>query len=119
MFETVVIATDGSESVKRAVDVSLDLAGRFDADVHALSVVDASEVDASPEQLREELETALDEARHRDRTTVIVVEVDGERGIPGYEAWWDVPIAEVAEMEPVQRARAAYEQARSSERHFL
>lgn len=68
---------------------------------------------------REELETALDEARRRDHTTVIVVEVDGERGIPGYEAWWDVPIAEVAEMEPVQRARAAYEQARSNERHFL
>ncbi|SDR38099.1 universal stress protein [Natronobacterium texcoconense] len=60
MFDTVVVATDGSESVKRAVDVSLDLAARFDADVHALSVVDASEVDASPEQLREELRTALE-----------------------------------------------------------
>ena len=60
MFDTVVVATDGSESVKRAVDVALDLAHRFDADVHALSVVDASEVDASPEQLRDELRTALE-----------------------------------------------------------
>ncbi|SEW15419.1 universal stress protein [Natrinema salifodinae] len=60
MFDTVVVATDGSESVKRAVDVALDLADRFDADVHALSVVDASEVDASPQQLREELRTALE-----------------------------------------------------------
>ncbi len=60
MFDTVVVATDGSESVKRAVDVALDLAGRFGAEVHALSVVDASEVDASPEQLREELRTALE-----------------------------------------------------------
>lgn len=60
MFETVVIATDGSESVKRAVDVSLDLAGRFDAEIHALSVVDADEVDASPEQLRDELQSALE-----------------------------------------------------------
>ncbi|RQH01742.1 universal stress protein [Natrarchaeobius oligotrophus] len=60
MFDTVVVATDGSESVKRAVDVALDLAERFEADVHALSVVDASEVDASPEQLREELRTALE-----------------------------------------------------------
>ncbi|MFP9190608.1 universal stress protein [Natronosalvus vescus] len=60
MFDTVVVATDGSESVERAVDVALDLAGRFGADVHALSVVDAGEVDASPEQLREELRTALE-----------------------------------------------------------
>jgi len=41
-------------SVKRAVDVALDLADRFEADVHALSVIDASEVDASPQQLRDE-----------------------------------------------------------------
>ncbi|WP_265108997.1 universal stress protein [Halosolutus halophilus] len=60
MFDTVVVATDGSESVKRAVDVAFDLADRFDAEVHALSVVDASEVDASPQQLREELRTALE-----------------------------------------------------------
>ncbi len=60
MFDTVVVATDGSESVKRAVDVAFDLAERFDAEVHALSVIDASEVDASPEQLRDELRTALE-----------------------------------------------------------
>ncbi|WP_254531702.1 universal stress protein [Natrinema gelatinilyticum] len=60
MFDTVVVATDGSDSVKRAVDVALDFADRFDADVHALSVIDAGEVDASPQQLRDELETALE-----------------------------------------------------------
>ena len=60
MFDTVIVATDGSESVSRAVDVGLDLASRFGADVHALSVIDAGEVDASPEQLREDLENALE-----------------------------------------------------------
>ncbi|WP_114577878.1 universal stress protein [Saliphagus sp. LR7] len=60
MFDTVVVATDGSDSVERAVDVALDLAARFDASVHALSVVDEGEVDASPPQLREELTTALE-----------------------------------------------------------
>ncbi|QLG49256.1 universal stress protein [Natrinema halophilum] len=60
MFDTVVVATDGSDSVKRAVDVALDLADRFNAEVHALSVIDAGEVDASPKQLRNELETALE-----------------------------------------------------------
>ncbi|MCU4743810.1 universal stress protein [Natronoglomus mannanivorans] len=60
MFDTVVVATDGSESVTRAIDVALDMAARFDADVHALSVIDAGEVDASPAQLREELTVALE-----------------------------------------------------------
>lgn len=70
MFETVVVATDGSESVDRAVDVGLDLADRFEADVHALSVIDASEIDASPEQLREELETALETTAEAALATV-------------------------------------------------
>jgi nucleotide-binding universal stress UspA family protein len=60
MIETVAVATDGSESVSRCVDVALDLAERFGADVHALSVVDESEVDSSPERLREELQAALE-----------------------------------------------------------
>lgn len=59
MFETIVVATDGSESVNRAVSVALDLAERFDATVHALSVVDTEEVDSSPEAVRTDLEDAL------------------------------------------------------------
>jgi len=61
MFDTVVISTDGSESVERAVDVALDLAAKFDAEVHALYVIDSSDVQASPEQVRTELETALED----------------------------------------------------------
>ncbi|MFC6954045.1 universal stress protein [Halorubellus litoreus] len=60
MFDSVVVATDGSESVQRAVDVSLDFAERFDATVHALYVVDASEVESSPESVRDELRSALE-----------------------------------------------------------
>ncbi|GAB6879652.1 universal stress protein [Halorubrum gandharaense] len=60
MFDTIVVATDGSDSVRRAVDVSLDLAARFDAEVHALYVVDAGEVESSPEEVREDLRDALD-----------------------------------------------------------
>lgn len=82
MIDTVVIATDGSESVSRAVQVALDLASRFDAAVHALYVVDEGEVESSPETLREELhdalegqaEDALDEVRdHADREVVTAV----------------------------------------------
>jgi nucleotide-binding universal stress UspA family protein len=62
MFDTVVIATDGSESVKRAVAVGLDLAERFDATVHALYVIDASEVESSPESVRDQFREALEES---------------------------------------------------------
>ena len=60
MIDTVVIATDGSESVRRAVAVALDLADRFDAAVHALYVVDAGEVESSPEGVRDEVRAALE-----------------------------------------------------------
>jgi len=59
MFDTVVIATDGSESAERAVVVALDLAERFDATVHALYVVDESDVTGSPEEVRDDLRAAL------------------------------------------------------------
>ncbi|MGE0132568.1 MAG: 3D-(3,5/4)-trihydroxycyclohexane-1,2-dione acylhydrolase (decyclizing) [Blastocatellales bacterium] len=68
---------------------------------------------------REELQSALEEARRQDRTTAIVIEVDKEARVPGYESWWDVPIAEVSEVEAVKRARAEYEKRVRDERYFL
>jgi len=65
---------------------------------------------------REELWKALEEARAQERTTVIVVEVDPDVRVPAYEAWWDVPVAEVSGMPAVQRARAEYEAHRARER---
>ena len=61
MIDTIVVATDGSASVQRAVAVSLDLAARFEAAVHALYVVDSSEVDSSPTAVREQMRNALQE----------------------------------------------------------
>jgi nucleotide-binding universal stress UspA family protein len=59
--DTIVVATDGSESVRRGVGVALDLAARFEASVHALYVVDGDEVASSPEKVREDLQSALAE----------------------------------------------------------
>jgi len=61
MIDSVVVATDGSESVGRAVRVATDLARRFDAAVHALYVVDETEIDSSPDGVRTDLEAALRE----------------------------------------------------------
>ncbi len=67
----------------------------------------------------EEMKQALKEAKTLDRTTVIVVETDVSTGVPGYESWWDVAVAEVSELESVREARARYEEARKRERYFL
>jgi 3D-(3,5/4)-trihydroxycyclohexane-1,2-dione acylhydrolase (decyclizing) len=67
----------------------------------------------------DELKKALQEAKALDRTTVIVVETDASIGVPGYESWWDVAVAEVSEMDSVRKARASYEEARKRERHHL
>jgi nucleotide-binding universal stress UspA family protein len=61
MFETVVVATDGSESVARAVDCALDLSAKFDATVHALYVINEGQVESLPERLHSDVRQALDE----------------------------------------------------------
>jgi 3D-(3,5/4)-trihydroxycyclohexane-1,2-dione acylhydrolase (decyclizing) len=66
-----------------------------------------------------QLKNALEEAKAVDRTSVIVIETDATVGVPGYESWWDVPVAEVSEVESVRRARVRYEEARRRERHHL
>ena len=68
---------------------------------------------------REDLQQALESARAEKITSVIVVEVDKELRVPGYESWWDVAIAEISESEAVRQARAKYEEARKKERMFL
>jgi len=68
---------------------------------------------------RTSLKAALGEASKCDRTTVIPIEVDREQRVPSYESWWDVPVAEVSEMESVRQARERYETARGLQRFFL
>ena len=67
----------------------------------------------------DEVVVALAEAKAADRTSVIYVKNDRMEGVPGYDSWWDVPVAEVSESASVQEARRAWEARRSSERTFL
>jgi 3D-(3,5/4)-trihydroxycyclohexane-1,2-dione acylhydrolase (decyclizing) len=67
----------------------------------------------------DDLRAALVDARKRSETTVVVVETAIDQRIPGYESWWDVPIAEVAESSAVRDARQKYEKAKQKERIFL
>jgi 3D-(3,5/4)-trihydroxycyclohexane-1,2-dione acylhydrolase (decyclizing) len=66
----------------------------------------------------DELVAALSSAKKEPRTNVVVVETSYDERVPGYESWWDVPIAEVSERETVRAARQNYEEARKKERFF-
>jgi len=65
---------------------------------------------------REEVEQALEAMRGHGRTSVLVVEVDKEMRVPGYESWWDVAVSEVSEIAGIRQARAEYEAAVKKER---
>jgi 3D-(3,5/4)-trihydroxycyclohexane-1,2-dione acylhydrolase (decyclizing) len=66
----------------------------------------------------DELGAALADARSQTRTSVVVVETDYHDRVPGYNSWWDVPIAEVSENQAVREARVAYVEAVKKERYF-
>jgi 3D-(3,5/4)-trihydroxycyclohexane-1,2-dione acylhydrolase (decyclizing) len=66
-----------------------------------------------------ELEAALREARAGSVTTVVHVETDPLVSAPSSEAWWDVPVAEVAELDSTREARRTYDEDKTSQRQYL
>ncbi|TYK49165.1 3D-(3,5/4)-trihydroxycyclohexane-1,2-dione acylhydrolase (decyclizing) [Actinomadura decatromicini] len=67
------------------------------------------------DSFREALRTAIASSR----TTVVHVETDPLVPAPDSEAWWDVPVAEVAELDDTRAARARYDDARKAQRRYL
>ncbi len=61
---------------------------------------------------------AYRQARLNAETTVVHVPIDRYVSVPGYESWWDVPVAEVSEMPAVQAARDEWAKMRAKERNF-
>ncbi len=66
-----------------------------------------------------ELRQALADAKDVPGTVVVSVAVDRYEGVPAYDSWWDVPVAEVAEAPPVRAARETYVAARRAARRYL
>jgi 3D-(3,5/4)-trihydroxycyclohexane-1,2-dione acylhydrolase (decyclizing) len=67
----------------------------------------------------EEFESALREAVASEATTVVQVETDPLVPAPSSEAWWDVPVAEVAALESTRAAREAYERDKTAQKTYL
>jgi 3D-(3,5/4)-trihydroxycyclohexane-1,2-dione acylhydrolase (decyclizing) len=67
----------------------------------------------------DELRDALERARGERGPVVVHIEVDRYAGVPSYDGWWDVPVAEVSEDSAVRSAREEYEEARGGQRRYL
>jgi 3D-(3,5/4)-trihydroxycyclohexane-1,2-dione acylhydrolase (decyclizing) len=87
----------------------------IDFRMHAEAMGAAAVQANTPDELRDALATA----RATDRVTVIVVPTEPEKRVPGFESWWDVPVAAASEQASVRGARQAYEQKRRQQRTDL
>jgi 3D-(3,5/4)-trihydroxycyclohexane-1,2-dione acylhydrolase (decyclizing) len=87
----------------------VDLAAN--AESLGMEVLRASTVD--------QLRNALFAARASERPTAVYVETDPAKAQLPPEAWWDVPVAEVATRESTQLARKRYEDQVRARRHHL
>lgn len=65
-----------------------------------------------------ELHQALKEAKKIDRTTLIYIEVDRKKAVPGF-AWWDVAVAEVSQKEEVNASYKTYRENKKQQKYYL
>jgi len=66
-----------------------------------------------------DLEDALREAIAADTTCLIQVHTDPLVPAPDSEAWWDVPVSEVAALPSTRDARAVYERNQATQHTYL
>jgi len=64
------------------------------------------------------LKKALAEAKDQTTTTVITIETDLYKGVPGY-AWWEVAISEVSEIDTVKKAYENYTESKKKQKYYL
>src|SRR3954470_10651950 len=101
-------APDGAGPLEPVQPLPVDLAAN--AESLGLKVIRARSID--------ELRAGLAAAREHDGPVAVHVETDRYAGVPSY-GWWDVPVAEVPDAEPVKQARAAYERDRRAQRAYV
>jgi 3D-(3,5/4)-trihydroxycyclohexane-1,2-dione acylhydrolase (decyclizing) len=96
--------------------------GRLDGDVLPVDLA-ANAASLGVRVLRakgvDELRAALRDAKAHDGPTLVHVDADPLVYSPSSEAWWDVPVAEVSELDATRQARKQYEAAKTNQRSYL
>ena len=66
-----------------------------------------------------ELRAALSQAAGEPGPVLVRIETDPLVPAPASEAWWDVPVAEVADLDPTRQARKDYQAAKQRQQTYL
>ncbi len=93
--------------------------GRTDGDVVPVDFrahAEAMGATALAARNADELQRTLQLARAADGVSVVVVRIDPDPRVPGFESWWDVPVAGSSGQEEVRAAREEYDRAVTRQR---
>jgi 3D-(3,5/4)-trihydroxycyclohexane-1,2-dione acylhydrolase (decyclizing) len=96
--------------------------GQFDGDVLPVDLAaNAASLGADVIRVRTiaEFREAIGRSRAATRTTVIHIETDPLAPVPDSESWWDVPVAEVAQLDSTTQARKTYETNKQAQRPLI
>jgi 3D-(3,5/4)-trihydroxycyclohexane-1,2-dione acylhydrolase (decyclizing) len=101
-----------------------DAEGRLDGDVLPVDLAANARslgVHVIEVASRDELEKAIRMAKQSSDAGPIVIHVNTDPTVyaPDSEAWWDVPVSQVADLESTREAFTRYEGHRSRQKHFL
>jgi 3D-(3,5/4)-trihydroxycyclohexane-1,2-dione acylhydrolase (decyclizing) len=102
-------APDGAGPAEPLDDLPIDLAANLES--LGVPVIRARTI--------AELRAGLERAKEALVPIAIHVEVDRYAGVPAFEGWWDVPVAEVSDADSVRQAREDYERDRRAQRNYL
>ena len=75
-------------------------------------------INAVKVKTKQRLEKAIHQAKESSESILIEVFVDLDVKVPGYEAWWDVPVAEISQSKKVAKVRNEYDKKIKGERDF-
>ncbi len=87
MYDDILIPTDGSEGVKPAIEHGLDVANTYDATIHALHVIDLTDIQEEllpdiPDEWKREGDIATQQIADQARDLNLDVITDVSRGTP-------------------------------------
>lgn len=86
MIHKILVAYDGTDAANRAFEVALDVARRFGAQIHAVAVASAAEIEThvSLDRLRIECAAYLEPLQARGSAAHVDVDVEVAEGIPAW-----------------------------------
>jgi 3D-(3,5/4)-trihydroxycyclohexane-1,2-dione acylhydrolase (decyclizing) len=96
--------------------------GRLDGDVLPVDLAANAEslgVRVMRARTIDEFRDALRQAKAAQEPVLVQVETDPLVPAPGSESWWDVPVAEVSNLDSTREARRSYEVSKARQRNFL